>query len=328
MKCPKCKIDNPDFRDFCKKCGTALKEISATLTSPPPEKEEAPEKSVLEFAPGQYFGKRYQIIEEIGRGGMGRVYKALDKELDRVVALKMIKPELSSKPGIVERFKKEIKLAGHISHKNVCRIHDLGEAEGIRFISMQYIEGQDLKDFIMQVGILTVEKAVNITQQVCAALQAAHDEGVIHRDLKPQNIMIDKKGNAYVMDFGIARSLEAKEVTRPGVLIGTPHYMSPEQAEGKTADARSDIYSLGCIMYEMLTGKPPFEADTSVALLHEHLKEKPRAPSKINPQISQSINRIILKCLEKTPEKRYHRAPEIAEDLKKVLIAPEASAKV
>jgi serine/threonine protein kinase/Tfp pilus assembly protein PilF len=327
MKCPKCKTGNPADNTYCSNCGTLLVDRPSTLTSPPPEKEEATEKSALEFTPGQHFGKRYQIIEEIGRGGMGRVYKALDKELNRTVALKMIKPELSSHSGIVERFKKEIKLASHISHKNVCRIHDLGEVNGIKFISMQYVEGQDLKDFIKQAGTLTVEKAVNITQQVCAALQAAHDEGVIHRDLKPQNVMIDKKGNAYVMDFGIARSLEAEEMTMPGAIIGTPHYMSPEQAEGKKADARSDIYSLGCIMYEMLTGKAPFEADTSVALLHKNLKETPKPPSTLNPQISPALEKIILKCLEKTPEKRHQRAVEIIKDLQEMVIEAEPISK-
>jgi serine/threonine protein kinase len=311
MKCPKCKIDNPADNTYCSSCGTLLVDRPPTFTSPPPGKEETTEKSTLEFTPGQNFGKRYQIVEEIGSGGMGRVYKALDQELNRIVALKMLKPEISSHPNIIKRFKKEIKLASQITHRHVCRIHDLGEAEGIKFISMQYIEGQDLKDFIKQAGTLTVEKAVNITQQVCAALQAAHDEGVIHRDLKPQNIMIDKKGNAYVMDFGIARSLETEEMTIPGAIISTPHYMSPEQAEGKKADARSDIYSLGCIMYEMLTGKLPFEADTSVALLHKHLKETPKPPSRLNPQISPTLDKIIFKCMEKEPEKRYQKADEI-----------------
>jgi serine/threonine protein kinase/tetratricopeptide (TPR) repeat protein len=308
MKCPKCKADNPDDSQFCRKCGTSLTKIPATLTTPPREPKEAPEKSALDFAPGQYFGKRYQIIEEIGRGGMGRVYKALDKELNRTVALKMIKPEISSHLSIVERFKREIKLASQITHENVCRIHDLGEVEGIKYISMEFIEGQNLHEFIKTSRGLKIETAISIAKQVCHALTAAHKKGVIHRDLKPQNIMIDKKGNAYVMDFGIARSLEAEEVTKPGVIIGTPAYISPEQAEGKTADTRSDIYSLGCIMYEMLTGKPPFEADTSAALIHKHVAEAPRSPSSINPQISKELDKIILTCLEKNPDSRYSSA--------------------
>jgi serine/threonine protein kinase/Tfp pilus assembly protein PilF len=331
MKCPKCKAENPDDSRFCNKCGTSLIDIPTTPTEVPTETGISSEKSALDFSPGQHFGKRYQIIEEIGRGGMGRVYKAVDKELNKVVALKMIKPELSKTSSLVERFKKELVLARKVTHKNVCRIHDLGEVRGIRFISMQYIEGQDLKKLIHQTGKLTVEKAVAISEQICEALQAAHDEGVIHRDLKPQNIMLDSKGNAYVMDFGIARSLESEEVTKPGMVIGTPHYMSPEQAEGKEADVRSDIYALGCILYEMTTGKPPFKADTSVAMIHKHMTETPKPPSQFNPQIPKALEEIILKCLQKKPEKRYQKVDDIIkaiDDVKPDLISAAKPAKM
>jgi serine/threonine protein kinase/Tfp pilus assembly protein PilF len=318
MKCPKCKAENPDDNQFCGKCGTPLIDIPSTPTEAPTKTEIAQQKSALDFIPGQHFGKRYQIIEEIGRGGMGRVYKAIDNELKRIVALKMIKPEISSQPGIVERFKKEIKLASQITHKNVCRIHDLGEAQGIKFISMQYIKGQDLKGFIKQSGRLTTEKTIDLTGQICAALQAAHGEGVIHRDLKPRNIMLDKEGSAYVMDFGIAKSFEAEELTKEGTVVGTPHYMSPEQAEGRKVDHRSDIYSLGAIMYEMLTGKPPFTADSDIGIVHKHITETPKPPSKLNPQIPEALENIILKCLEKKPEERYQNADEIIKAINKV----------
>ena len=314
MKCSKCHFNNPDDNLFCNKCGNPLVETaqtSTTLTT-----KALSEKAALDFVPGQYFGKRYQVIEEIGRGGMGRVYKAIDQELNRIVALKMITPELSSNPVAVERFKKEIKLASQISHENVCRIHDLGEVEGIKYISMQFIDGHNLKELIQTARRLSVESAIQITEQICQALTAAHKKGVIHRDLKPPNIRLDKKGNAYVMDFGIARSLEAKEVTKPGEVIGTPRYMSPEQAEGREVDHRSDIYSLGALMYEMLTGSPPFKADTIAGLIHKHITKAPKPPSKLNPQVPKILEEIILKCLEKTPERRYQRADEIIKAIK------------
>jgi serine/threonine-protein kinase len=315
MKCPKCQAENPEENKYCGKCGASLSDVTTTLLLP--LTEDLPEKFDLDFAPGQYFGKRYQIIEQIGKGGMGRVYKALDKELNRIVALKMIRPELSVTPSMIKRFKKELVLASRVNHKNVCRIHDLGDAEGIKFISMQFIDGQDLKQFIIQSGNLTEEKAIDITKQICAALQAAHDEGVIHRDLKPQNIVLDRRGNAYVMDFGIAKSLEAEEATRPGVVMGSPAYISPEQAEGKNVDHRTDIYSLGAIMYEMVTGKPLFRADSIAILIRKQITEAPKIPSKINPNVSKELEEIILKCLAKDPLERYQKVEELIEALTK-----------
>lgn len=329
MKCSKCNTTNPDDNQFCGKCGTSLIEIPATPTST--ITKDIPKKSALDFAPGQYFSKRYQVIEEIGRGGMGRVYKAADKELSRIVALKMIKPERSADPDIVEKFKKEINLASQISHDNVCRIHDLGEIAGIKYISMQYIEGQNLREFIQTSKKLSTETAIPIIEQICHALTAAHKKGVIHRDLKPKNIMLDKKGNAYVMDFGIAKSLEAEDTTKSGVVMGTPAYISPEQAEGEKADTRSDIYSLGAIMYEMMTGEPPFKADSIPSLLHKHVTEAPKPPSQLNPQIPNQLEKIIMKCLKKSPEKRYQEPDEIInaiEEVKPEIIVAARPAKL
>ncbi|MFH1312450.1 MAG: protein kinase [Candidatus Eisenbacteria bacterium] len=292
--------------------------VEAPTTPPTATTRHMGRRSALDFAPGHHFGTRYQIVEEIGRGGMGVVYKAIDRELDRVVALKMIRPELSADPRMVEQFKRELTLASEISHEHVIRIHDLGETDGIKYLSMKYIDGTSLSDLIHTTGRLTTEKAVGIAGQVCQALTAAHGKGVIHRDLKTDNIMLDRGGNVYVMDFGIARSLGAAELTAKGVIVGTPNYMSPEQAQGKTAEARSDIYSLGCIIYEMVTGKKVFEADTIEGLIHKHVSQAPPPPSDLNPRIPPSLEPIILKCLEKDPMRRYTSASELHDALDEI----------
>jgi serine/threonine-protein kinase len=315
MKCPKCKTANPDSNTYCGRCGSSLIDIPETLTSTVTKDDS--EEQILNFAPGEYFGKRYQIIEEIGRGGMGRVYKAIDKELNRIVALKMIKPERSSDPSMVKRFRKEIKLASQITHENVCRINDLGEINGIKYISMQFIDGENLKDFIRTSKRLSIETAIDITRQICQALIAAHKKGVIHRDLKPKNIMLDKKGTAFVMDFGIAKTIGSEDTIKPGAIIGTPYYMSPEQAVGEQVDHRSDIYSLGAIIYEMLAGKPPFKADTIAGLIHKHINETPKSISQFNPQTPVELEKIIMRCLEKKPDRRYQSVDEIMDPLNK-----------
>jgi serine/threonine protein kinase/tetratricopeptide (TPR) repeat protein len=299
--------------------------IEAPTTPPTATTQRIGSRSSLDFAPGRHFGDRYQIVEEIGRGGMGVVYKAIDRELDRVVALKMIRPELSSDPKMVEQFKRELTLASEISHEHVIRIHDLGETGGIKYISMKYIDGSSLRDLIRTTGRLTTEKAIGIAEQVCMALAAAHKQGVIHRDLKPENIMLDRKGNVYVMDFGIARSLGAAEVTAKGMIIGSPHCMSPEQAQGRTADTRSDIYSLGCILYEMVTGRKVFDADTVEALIHKHVSEAPASPSDLNPRIPRSLEAVVLKCLEKDPARRYASAAELKDALGAIEVGISAS---
>lgn len=246
---------------------------------------------------------------------MGIVFKAKDLELEETVALKMIRPELSSDQDIVKKFKRELQLARKINHDNIIRIHDLGEIEGIKYISMNYIEGQTLEDLIQTSGKLTIEKTIDVINQICSALSVAHDKNIIHRDLKPQNIMLDKKGKAYVMDFGLARSLEATGITKTGIALGTPSFISPEQAQGEKGNIGSDIYSLGIIIYKMVTGKLPFKADSPLALLQKHLTEKPVSPQKLNPQIPKFIDKIIMKCLEKKLEDRYSKVEDILKEI-------------
>lgn len=319
MRCPSCNTINSEESQYCSNCGTPLTQVDDTFTYTPPT--QPPREDTLYFSPGESFGPRYKIIEEIGRGGMGRVYKAEDKELGITVALKMIHPEYSSKRHIIERFKKETLLARSISHENVIRIYDLGEVKRIKFISMDYVKGQSLKELILASGTLTVETAVNITKQICEAIKVASQKGIVHRDLKPQNILIDKSGKVYVTDFGVAKSVEVHEDSAPGIIIGTIHYISPEQAKGEKADTRSDLYSLGIIMYEMLTGEKPFKAETYTGYIQKHIHELPKPPSKLNPNIPPYFEKIILKCLEKDKHNRYQNAEEILHDLKEKKVA-------
>jgi len=311
MKCPKCHFDNPSDSKFCKECGTqiiSLEEIPVTETLETPKEE---------LTTGSAFAGRYQIIEELGKGGMGKVYKVLDKEVNAKIALKLIKPEIAGDKKTIERFRNELKTARDISHKNICRMYDLNKEEGSYYITMEYVEGQDLKSLIKQTGQLAVGTAISIAAQVCEGLTEAHRLGVIHRDLKPQNIMIDKEGNARIMDFGIARSLKAKGITGAGVMIGTPEYISPEQAEAKEVDQRTDIYSLGVVLYEMVTGQLPFEGDTALAVAMKHKGEPPKDPRDLNPQIPEDLSRVILRCLEKDKNKRYQKAKELLSELNK-----------
>ncbi len=313
-KCPKCQAENPETKQFCGDCGTQLpfsKDIH-------PEATETLQTPIKELTTGSTFAGRYQIIEELGKGGMGKVYRVLDKKLDEEVALKLIKPEISSDKETIQRFSNELKLARKIAHRNVGKMYELMEAEGTHFITMEYVPGQDLRALIRQTGQLTAAKALSIARQVCEGLAEAHALGVVHRDLKPGNILIDKDGNARIMDFGIARSLQGKGITGAGVMIGTPEYMSPEQVEGKEADQRSDIYSLGIILYEMLTGRVPFEGDTPLAIAVKHKTEVPRDPKLVNAQIPEDLSRVVLKCLEKDKEKRYQSADELHLELEKI----------
>jgi len=315
MKCPRCEYDNTSDSVYCSRCGTQL------IKRPPaPSVTQTATflASPRELTVGGTFAGRYQVTEELGKGGMGRVYKAYDTEIREHVALKVLNPEIAADEAVVERFRNELKLARRVSHRNVCRMFDLGRVDDTAYISMEYVSGEDLKTLLRRIGHLPARKAVAFAEQVADGLGEAHRLGVVHRDLKPQNIMIDREGSARIMDFGIARALKTKGITDPGMIIGTPDYMAPEQFEGKDADQRTDIYALGAILYEMLTSGPPFEGETPLIVAMKHKTERPRDPRETNPQVPEALSRLILRCLEKDREKRFQSVEEVLADLRTI----------
>lgn len=264
------------------------------------------------------FGPRYRVECILGEGGMGTVYKAWDKELERTVALKLVRRDLTRDANVSQRFKQELLLASKISHRNILRIHDLGDGpEDTKFISMAYVEGQDLSQLLQKEGKLPLQRGLNIAHQLCAALDAAHEEGVVHRDLKPQNILVDPHDHIYVSDFGLAKSLESDlGMTQTGQFLGTPRYMSPEQAETKPVDHRSDLYAFGLILCELMTGHLPFEhAESTMQMMYQRVHETPKDPKLLNPDLPEYLARIIQKCLERDVTLRYQSAREIRADL-------------
>ena len=265
--------------------------------------------------PGDVLGGRYEILNLLGEGGMGAVYKARDLEVDHLVALKVIRPEMADHPVILARFKQELLTARRVTHRNAVRIYDLSEVDGVKFITMEFVEGCDLRKLLLENGKLSPEKAVDTIRQVLFALEAAHGADVIHRDLKPQNIMQEKTGRILVMDFGLARSLESDGMTQSGALLGTIEYMSPEQAMGKHLDARSDLFTVGLIFYELLTGKIPYRADTAMASLLKRNQERALPAAEIDASVPKGLSDIVSKCLERDLELRYQSAQEILADL-------------
>jgi eukaryotic-like serine/threonine-protein kinase len=265
--------------------------------------------------PGTMLGGRYEILDLLGQGGMGAVYKVRDRELDRLVVLKVIRPELANSPDILERFKQELILARQVTHKNVIRIYDLGEADRVKFLTMEYVEGRDLKTLLRDQGKLAPAEAVRVMQQICRALDASHSEGVIHRDLKPSNVMLDNQGKVLVMDFGLARTHENKGITLTGALVGTPEYMAPEQANGQPVDAQSDIYAAGLIFYELLTGKVPYPADSALQSLMKRTQERAVPASQIENTVPRVLSDIVSRCLELDRRNRYQSAAELLADL-------------
>lgn len=317
MKCPKCHSENPERQHFCGECGERL------VSTESPDRPDSSVTKTLEtpgdgLIRGQIFADRYEIIEKLGRGGMGSVYRVEDTKIKEEVALKIINPEVAAEERTIERFRNELKLARMIRHKNVCQMYDLGESEGHYYITMEYVPGEDLKSFIMRSRRLSTNTTVAIGRQICEGLDEAHTQGIVHRDLKPGNIMIDREGNARIMDFGIARSIGSEGMTKPGMIFGTPEYLSPEQADALETDSRSDIYSVGVMLYEMVTGQLPFKADSALSLALKHRNETPREPREIEPDIPEGLNALILRCLEKDKEKRFQSAAEILSELKSI----------
>jgi len=332
--CPTCRTENSETAKFCNNCATALRRpgtdasgaagsgnagSSGSGTVPLPlAATRTVEAPTWHLPTGSIFGERYQIIELLGRGGMGRVYRALDTKTGEEVAIKLIRPDIAEDARTLERFVNEIKLAHRISHRNIGKMYHLGEDKGLHYITLEYVSGEDLKSFIRRSRRLDISTVVAIAKQICSGLSEAHDAGIVHRDLKPGNIMIDKEGNAKILDFGIARAVGTHGVTAEGSVIGTPEYMSPEQVEGLESDRRSDIYSFGVILFEMVTGRLPFSADTPFALAFKHQSELPPHPEDLNPQTPAALSALILRCMQKDREKRYQTTDEVCRDLGQV----------
>jgi HAMP domain-containing protein len=276
------------------------------------------------LAPGSRFAGRYDIEAVLGEGGMGIVYRAFDEEIGETIALKALRPELGRfNTTLLDRFKQELRLARRITHRNVVRTYDLGETNGIYYITMEYVRGTPLSTLIREAGRLEVPAALTIGKQLCRALEVAHEEGIVHRDIKPQNLMVEPSGFLKVMDFGIARLAEGQKgekggLTGVGVVMGTPQYMAPEQILGDPVDGRTDLYACGVVLFECLVGRPVFEAPSLVALVSRHLEETPPSPSSLNPVVSPELSRIILRALARRPEDRWANATELLRALEKI----------
>jgi TolB-like protein/Tfp pilus assembly protein PilF len=307
-------MENPDSEEYCAECGTKLEsEKKPGGVSPTPA--QIPQEAL---AVGSTFGLQYKVLEFLGQGSAGKIYKVYDQAMERDLALRLISPEIAGDKGALERFRNELKALRRLVHKNVARAFDFKEEKGAPYYTMEFVPGSDLKALIQQAKRLPPDKIISIVQQVCRGLSEAHRLGLIHLGLKPANIRIESDGTAKIMDLGITSSFYPKGVSATGVMVGVPEYMCPEQLEGKDLDQRSDIYSLGTILYEMATGQPPFTGVTHSEISQKHQKEIPKNPPDLNPQITPKLGLLILKCLEKDRDKRYQTAEEVRLDLEEV----------
>jgi serine/threonine protein kinase len=323
LHCASCGNDEPDPADSCSHCGATLATVilledtavvspnviaSATSSRPRLHVISSPDEG--RFVSGTLVAGRYRIIGLLGRGGMGEVYRATDLALAQSVALKFLPKEAADNERLLERFHSEVRIARQVSHPNVCRVYDIGEAEGLPFISMEYVDGEDLADLLQRIGRLPSAKALEIARKLCAGLAAAHERGVIHRDLKPHNIMLNKRGEVVIMDFGLAAA--AREVQGPEARNGTPAYMAPEQLRGESVTASSDLYALGLILYELFTGKRAFEAPSLADLIRLQDTSRPPSMTSIAADVDPSIERVIFQCLQPHPTTRPASALAIA----------------
>ena len=270
---------------------------------------------------GMIIAERYEILGKIGTGGMADVYKAKDHKLNRFVAVKVLKPEFREDTTFIRKFKSEAQAAAVLTHPNIVNVFDVGDDNGVYYIVMELIEGITLKEYISKKGKLSVKEATSIAIQVSMGLEAAHSHGIVHRDVKPQNIIISMDGKVKVTDFGIARAASSNTISSN--VMGSVHYSSPEQVRGGYSDEKSDIYSLGITMYEMVTGKVPFDGDTTVAIAIKHLQEEIVPPSIYTPELPHSLEQIILKCTQKSVDRRYQNMEDVIADLKHSLIDPQ-----
>ncbi len=310
LQCPSCGELNAAPASSCQACGRPLDDPADSASDPSEETlfyEDEPDLPS--------FGSRYEVVRRLGQGGMGTVYEARDLELDRQVAIKEIRPELVDQPDVMARFKREIQLASEITHPNVLRVYDLTEADSKRFLTMQFVDGVTLAGHLRRTGRLEIVEILAIFRQICAALAAAHEKGVVHRDMKPGNVMIDGQDHAFVMDFGLARSLALSGLTQTGAVMGTPYYMSPEQVSGQEIDARTDVFALGIILYQMLTGELPYQGESTFEIMMQRIQQDPPSAHELNPDIPPFLRKILERCMEREPSLRYADAGEILADL-------------